>query len=327
MESKNEYQVTIVGEGRFDKLLTEAVNARFPELKLTRSGVQNIIASGVILNGSECRKHGLPLAGENKVTFKIATAPSELEPHEMDLEIVYEDEELCVINKPAGLVVHPGAGNSSGTLVNALVARFPAISAGERPGIVHRLDKDTTGLLVVAKNVPAQNALAAQFAARSVGREYIALVLTTPRARRTVDLKDSGVVESYLKRHPNNRKIFCAVQEAEGRARRAVTNWRIIERLSHGTIVGLRLDTGRTHQIRVHMDSIGSPVIGDQAYGDFSSLPKELAEAARDFGRQSLHAATLEFDHPVSGKRLKFEAPIPTEMMNLISIFRSYGAR
>lgn len=326
MVSKNEYKVQLSGAGRLDKLLAEAVEAQLPELGLTRSRLQAIIQNGVLLNGVECRKPGLPVV-DAEVRFVIVEQKVTHAPHKMDLDVVFDDDQLCVINKPAGLVVHPGAGNSHSTLVNVLVGMFPGIGSGDRPGIVHRLDKDTTGLIVVAKNVSAQNALATQFASRTVGREYMALALTTPRARRTIDLADSGQIATFLARHPNNRKIFCATDDVKGRGRRAVTNWRVVERLSHGTLLALKLETGRTHQIRVHLDSIGSPVIGDQTYGDFSPLPKPLQEASKDFGRQALHAATLEFDHPTSGKRLKFTAPIPSDMEQLISTFRAYATK
>lgn len=326
MASKNEYKVQLTGAGRLDKMLAEAVEQQFPELGLTRSRLQGIIQNGVFLNGEECRKPGVPVV-DAEVRFVLVDEQVNHAPHGMVLDVVYDDDQLCVINKPAGLVVHPGAGNAVGTLVNVLVGMFPGIGSGDRPGIVHRLDKDTTGLLVVAKNISAQNFLAAQFAARSVGREYLALALTTPRARRVIDVAESGQISTFLTRHPNNRKIFTAVDSDEGRGKKAVTNWRVVERLSHGTLLAVKLDTGRTHQIRVHLDSIGSPVIGDKSYGDFSPLPKPLQEAAREFGRQALHAGSLEFDHPTSGKRLKFSAPMPPDMQRLVDTFRAYATR
>jgi 23S rRNA pseudouridine1911/1915/1917 synthase len=240
------------------------------------------------------------------------------------LEILFEDEHLIVINKPCGLSMHPGAGNRVATLANAVVAHVGThqgeVGEVDRPGIVHRLDKDTTGVVVVAKSAKALTGLAKQFNDRTIKREYLSLVFTTPRAKRAVQLQDSGEVVAAIGRHPTERTKMAV--HAEGRP--ALTKWRVVERFSYGTLLANTLQTGRTHQIRVHMDSIGSPVIGDTMYGDFSGLPKHLKEAAERFGRQALHAASLGFSHPIHDTFQEFSAPLPDDMEVLISQFRLF---
>jgi 23S rRNA pseudouridine1911/1915/1917 synthase len=248
---------------------------------------------------------------------------SGLKPLDVSLNVLFEDEHLIVVDKPSGLTMHPGAGNRDTTLANALVAHIGAtqlsVGSPDRPGIVHRLDKDTTGLVVAAKSTSVHAALSRQFAERTVGRSYHALVFTTPRAGRAVQKAESGEVSAPIGRHPTDRKRMSVV--STGRA--ATTRWKVLERLPYGTLLECMLKTGRTHQIRVHMDYIGSPVIGDQTYGDFSSLPKPLREEAARFGRQALHAATLSFTHPVTGERLSFSAPRPVDFEHLLSVFRN----
>ncbi|RIL07327.1 MAG: RNA pseudouridine synthase, partial [Proteobacteria bacterium] len=235
----------------------------------------------------------------------------------------------------AGLTVHPGAGNRGSTLVNALAAHFQqrraempetvakGFPAKERAGLVHRLDRDTTGLMVVAKTVSAHNGLAVQFAKRSAERAYLALVFSTPRARRIINTQDAGSVEGNLARHPQKRKEMSVAREG---GRRAVTNWRVLRRMPYGCLVECRLETGRTHQIRVHMNHIGSPVIGDRVYGDFQGLPVELRREQEKFGRQALHSAVLGFIHPDTGKKMRFESNPPADMQRLIEVFENYGA-
>ncbi len=248
--------------------------------------------------------------------------PTTLIPLEMPLDVLFEDSHLLVVNKPFGLSMHPGAGNSSQTLANAVVAHVGKKQAGvgspDRPGIVHRLDKDTTGVVVIAKTTPVLAALSRQFAERSIDRRYAALVFTTPRAKRAVQAHDQGEVVAAIGRHPTDRKRM-AVTEG---GRHAVTRWTAVERFPYGTLVECSLETGRTHQIRVHMAHIGSPVVGDRTYGDFSGLPVRLQQAASAFGRQALHAATLAFTHPVSGERLSFRAALPHDFARLLEIFR-----
>jgi 23S rRNA pseudouridine1911/1915/1917 synthase len=190
----------------------------------------------------------------------------------------------------------------------------------DRPGIVHRLDKDTTGVVVVAKSTPVHAALSKQFADRTTERSYRALVYTTPRAKRVVQLQDHGEIAKPIGRHPTQRTLMTISEKGKP----AVTQWRVVERFAYGTVVECRLQTGRTHQIRVHMDSIGCPVIGDATYGDFSNLPSQLREAAERFGRQALHAATLAFRHPISGEQLSFSAELPADFQSLLEFFRLF---
>jgi 23S rRNA pseudouridine1911/1915/1917 synthase len=259
--------------------------------------------------------------------------PATPKPEAIALDIVYEDQALIVIDKPAGLVVHPGAGHATGTLVNALIAHcgdsLSGIGGVRRPGIVHRLDKDTSGLLVVAKTDAAHQALSAQFAAHGADgrlvRTYRALVWGVPRHR-------SGMVDAPLARAPRNRiKMAVATHAA---SRRAVTRYALREILPGGrtppaaALLDLDLETGRTHQIRVHMAHIGHPVMGDRTYGTgFAASARALAPPARnalaDLGRQALHAAVLGFQHPETGRPMRFESPLPTDMARLLELLRT----
>ncbi len=236
-------------------------------------------------------------------------------PEAIALKVVFEDDALLVLDKPAGLVVHPGSGNWSGTLLNALLHHVPALAGIPRAGIVHRLDKDTTGLMVVAKTLQAQVALARQLHARSVRREYLALV----HGRVARD----GSVDAALGRHPVSRTRMAVV--ASGR--HAVTHYQVVERLPACTLLRCRLETGRTHQIRVHMQSVGHPLVGDPAYGRRpagGSAPARALLAA--FPRQALHAARLELVHPASGLTRGWESPLPADMQALIAALRQCGA-
>jgi 23S rRNA pseudouridine1911/1915/1917 synthase len=245
----------------------------------------------------------------------------------MALDIVYEDEDLIVLNKPAGLVVHPGAGHQEGTLVNALLAHCGASLSGiggvKRPGIVHRLDKDTSGLLVVAKNDASHQALSGQFAAHGrdgrLDRRYLAVVWGSPDHSK-------GFVSAPLARSAVNRKKIAISSAASARA--AVTHYKVLENFGDSvSLIECQLETGRTHQIRVHMAAIGHPVLGDPVYGKgFLSSSKKLPEGAqaalRHLNRQALHAATLSFIHPRSGNRLHFTAPLPSDMQRLLAALR-----
>jgi len=238
-------------------------------------------------------------------------APAGVSPEPMPLDVVYEDEHLLVVNKPAGLSVHPGAGRRSGTLVNAVLARVPdlaGVGGALRPGIVHRLDKDTSGLLVVAKTAPAYLALQSQVASRAIGRTYLALVSgVLPR--------DEGTIEAPIGRHPRHRTRMAVIS----RGRAAITRYRVVERFARYTLVEVHLVTGRTHQIRVHFAHLGHPVAGDPVYG---GRPDELG-----VGRQALHACRLRFTHPVSGQALAFEAPLPADLAAAIERARAQGER
>lgn len=289
----------------------------------TRSAVQRLIEAGhVLVNGGQVRP-SLKLKGGERISVEIPepVAPSPL-PEAIPLEVLYEDAHLVVINKAAGMVVHPGAGNSTGTLVNALLAHCGDLSGigGElRPGIVHRLDKGTSGVMVAAKNDRAHQGLSAQFGVHSIKRVYQALVYGSPSA-------DSGRVEGIIGRHPTDRVRL------SGKARQgkhAVTRWRVCGRYGRMTLLELRLETGRTHQIRVHMTESGHPLVGDPLYPDggrFNAITDvKLRRLIVALGRQALHARTLGFVHPVTGEYLEFSADPPEDMALLIAYLDGLG--
>jgi len=235
-------------------------------------------------------------------------------PQSMDLDVVFEDADLLVIDKPAGLVVHPGAGNRDGTLLNALLSHDPKLAQLPRAGIVHRLDKDTSGLLVVARTLPAQTALVATLAARDIHRRYAAIVNGVPVA--------GGTVDAPLDRHPTDR-LRRAVREG---GRPAVTHYRVREKFRAHALLQCELESGRTHQIRVHMAHAGWPLVGDPLYGRGLRLPRgatpALADALRGFKRQALHAEHLAFAHPVTGEALAFDAEPPRDFLDLLDALR-----
>jgi len=287
----------------------------------TRSAIQRLIESGNIRVNDKQVRPSLKLKGGDRISVDIPepTAAEPL-PESIPLEVLYEDAELIVINKPAGMVVHPGAGNSSGTLVNALLAHCRDLSGvgGElRPGIVHRLDKGTSGVMVAAKNDRAHQALSTQFSVHSIKRIYQALVYGNPA-------EDSGKVEGIIGRHPTERLRL------SGKARHgkhAVTRWRVQRRYGKVALVELRLETGRTHQIRVHMTESGFPLVGDPLYPDggrFNNIsdPK-LRKLISALGRQALHARTLGFIHPITQAYLEFSAEMPTDMAGLLEYLDS----
>jgi 23S rRNA pseudouridine1911/1915/1917 synthase len=286
----------------------------------TRAAVQRLIETGnVLVNGKQV-KPSLKLKGAENITVEIPPLQAaEPLPEAIPLEVLYEDSDLIVINKPAGLVVHPGPGNSSGTLVNALLAHCTDLSGigGElRPGIVHRLDKDTSGVLVAAKNDRSHQSLSAQFSVHSIKRIYQALVYGSPP-------EDTGKIEGIIGRHPTERL------RQSGKARNgkhAVTRWKVKERYGRISLMELRLETGRTHQIRVHLTESGYPLLGDQLYldgGRINNLPDtQLRGMINKLGRQALHAKTLGFIHPSSGEYLEFSAELPQDMAGRITYLR-----
>ena len=239
------------------------------------------------------------------------------------MDVVYEDDDLLVLNKPAGIVVHPAAGNYEGTLVNALLAHcknsLSGIGGVIRPGIVHRLDKDTSGLMVVAKNDKAHNGLSEQFAVHSLERSYLALVWGMPSP-------SGGVVETQIGRSPVNRKKMAVV--ASG-GKRAETHYQMLETYANGAVSLVRctLKTGRTHQVRVHMTSLGHPLIGDKVYGKTpkAALRSESLKTAAEFPRQALHSYKMSFEHPVTGKTMRFEIPLPADMQSVVDSFEKDG--
>jgi len=283
--------------------------ARLPNL--TRSRIQKLIEDGLVTTGGKPAKAGLRLKNGDRLTLTI---PANVEPavaaQEIPLAIVYEDDYLLVINKPAGLVTHPGAGVHAGTLVNALLhhcrGSLSGISGILRPGIVHRLDKDTSGLMVVAKEDRAHRGLADQIHERTARRTYIALV------EGTISV-DSGCIDQPIGRHPVHRKKMAVVESG----RRAVSRFRVLKRWARYTLVEVQLETGRTHQIRVHMASLGFPVVGDIVYN--CKLTGTLAKRHKlGLSGHALHATRLSFAHPVSGCLLEFDAPLPEDFQRLV---------
>lgn len=300
--------------------------AKLAELTpITRAQIKGLIERGAVtLDGVKIKKGGIEISKGAKISLMLAPPMASLKPYEFALDVVYEDSDVIVINKPAGIAMHPGAGNRDKTVANALWFRLGAelnksFPNGERPGIVHRLDKDTTGLVVVAKNLLAHQTLVEQFKSRETKRVYQALVFTTPRGGSLVRDNESGTIEGAIGREPNHRTRM-AVVASGGKAAR--THFKVIERMDYGTLLELSLDSGRTHQIRVHLNSVGSPVIGDKLYGDFSGLPRPLKLAAQRFGRQALHAFRLSFVHPKSGQITTFETPAPPDFQALLAVFR-----
>jgi 23S rRNA pseudouridine1911/1915/1917 synthase len=282
---------------RLDRVLAK----QLPEY--SRSRLQQLIGAGFVrVNGITTRPSHLVRAGDKIELAEPPVEKIENQPEPIPFEILFEDKDLIVINKPAGLVVHPGAGHRSGTLVNALLHHCPTLSGiggKERPGIVHRLDKETSGCLVVAKNDVAHRELARQFAERTVEKIYLALV--TGKLR-----KQSGVIDETIGRHPVHRQRMSV---ASSRGRAAKTDYRVVRSGERASLIECRLHSGRTHQIRVHLHHLGHPVLGDKIYA---------ARFARDFPRQMLHAWKLGFCHPRTGEWKNFEAPLPDDFEQAI---------
>lgn len=283
---------------------------------LSRERLKALISSGQVSNesGELARDPAMKVAPGARFTVVVPDpSPAHNEAQDIPLVIAYEDEHLIVVDKPAGLVVHPAAGNLDGTLVNALLhhcrGSLSGIGGVERPGIVHRIDKDTSGLMVAAKTDPAHVGLAAQFAKHSIDRRYKAIVAGVPRPAE-------GTVDAPLARSSANRKKIAIVQD--GRGKRAVTHYSTITRLRGAAMVECRLETGRTHQVRVHMASLGHPLLGDPVYGRARPEHRELLNRL-NFKRQALHAARLGFIHPVTSAALCFESEIPPDMCELFS--------
>jgi len=287
---------------------------------LSRARLQALIAEGcVLVDGAPARASARVRAGQSARVHVPAPAPAEPQPEDIPVAVVYEDQHLVVVDKPAGLVVHPGAGNARGTLVNALLGRVRDLSGVGgvlRPGIVHRLDRGTSGLLVVAKDDEAHRALVRQFASRTVEKEYLALVLGQPA-------RASGEVDAPIGRDPVHRQKM-SVRAPRGREAR--TSWRVEERFDGAALLRVRIHTGRTHQIRVHLASIGHPVAGDPVYGGTrppSSRRAEARGALLALERPALHAARLAFTHPGTGERLAFESPLPEDLRRVLSRLRA----
>jgi 23S rRNA pseudouridine1911/1915/1917 synthase len=313
-----EHHHLVAGPGDEGLRLDVWLARRLPAL--SRARLQALIAEGhVVLDGSPARASARLRPGQAVRVHVPAPVPAEPRPEDIPVEIVYEDERVVVVDKPAGLVVHPGAGNAAGTLVNALLGRVRDLSGVGgvlRPGIVHRLDRGTSGLLVVAKDDETHRSLVRQFASRTVEKEYLALVLGLP-ARAT------GEVDAPIGRDPVHRQKM-SVRAPRGREAR--TSWRVEERFDGAALLRVRIHTGRTHQIRVHLASIGHPVAGDPVYGGTrtpSSRRAEARAALQSLERPALHAARLAFTHPASGDRLALEAPLPEDLHRVLERLRS----
>ena len=297
---------------RFDQALAEM----FPDF--SRSRLTEWIKTGdALLDGLVVRPRA-PVRGGETVLLNVRTeVETTALAEDIPFEIVYQDPDVLVVNKAAGLVVHPGAGNPRGTLVNALLHFDPRMAELPRAGIVHRLDKDTSGLMVVARSLRSHSALVEQLSEREVHRQYVAVVVGPMIA--------GGTVNAPIGRHATDRVRQAVVKEGQGRE--AITHYRVRERFRAHTVLECRLETGRTHQIRVHMAHAKHPLIGDPLYGGSFKLPKaatpDLVEMLRSFKRQALHAEKLEFVHPVSGETISTEAPVPADMQALIATLRA----
>ncbi len=302
----------LVGEGRLDSALANAL----PDL--SRARIQALIAEqalmigGVAVTDASSKK----FAGQSFELSVPAPIADKAEAQDIALDIVFEDDHLIVVDKPAGLVVHPAAGHADGTLVNALLhhcrGRLSGIGGVQRPGIVHRIDKNTSGLLVVAKNDMAHEGLAKLFAAHDIERRYLAIVSGAPAP-------PAGTVRTQIGRSTTNRKKMAVLPEGKGR--HAVTHYRTVQNLAKTSLVECTLETGRTHQVRVHMAHIGHPLIGDGVYSNRQN-PYRIGPNQSKFERQALHAASLGFIHPVSGETLRFESRLPQDIQLLLNHLR-----
>lgn len=310
---------------RVDKFLMNLVQ------NATRNKIQKAAAAGNIFVNDKPVKSNYKVKGGDVVTVLFEHPPYEylLVPENIPLDIVYEDEALVVVNKPAGMVVHPGHGNYSGTLINALTYHFENLpnNSSNRPGLVHRIDKDTSGLLVIAKTEEAMVHLAKQFFDKSTEREYVALVWGNVE-------NDEGIIEGNIGRHPKNRlqnTVFEGDEKEQGKP--AITRYKVLERLGYVTLVSCKLETGRTHQIRVHMKHIGHTLFNDERYGGdkilkgttFTKYKQFVENCFKVLPRQALHARTLGFIHPISGEFMRFESSIPEDMETCLEKWRNYS--
>ncbi len=310
---------------RIDKYLMNRIE------NATRNKIQAAAKDGSIYVNDTPVKQNYKVKPYDTIRVLLEHPPYEylLTPEDIPLDIVYEDDQLLVVNKPAGMVVHPGHGNYSGTLINALVFHFENLpnNSSERPGLVHRIDKDTSGLLVVAKTESAMTNLSKQFFNKTSDREYVALVWGNLT-------EDSGTIEGHIGRHPKNRlqnTVFEGDDVEKGKP--AVTHYKVLERFGYVTLVSCKLETGRTHQIRVHMKHIGHTLFNDERYGGerilkgttFSKYKQFVENCFKILPRQALHARTLGFEHPKTGKWMSFESKIPEDMQTCVEKWRHYA--
>jgi 23S rRNA pseudouridine1911/1915/1917 synthase len=311
---------------RIDKYLAARIE------NVSRTRVQAAAQAGNILVNEAPVKPNYRVKPLDVIQILLPNPPREIEliPQDIPISVIYEDDDLIVVDKAAGMVVHPAYGNYSGTLMNALMYHFrdlPLFQTGEvRPGLVHRIDKNTSGLLVVAKNEFAHNRLARQFFNRTTGRRYLALVWGTPDPAE-------GTVTGHVGRNLRDRKIMQVFYDGS-QGKHAVTHYKVVEQLGYVSLIECRLETGRTHQIRVHMAWFGHPLFNDEEYGGHRILKGTTFTKYQQFvrncfaliPRQALHAETLAFDHPVTGKRLSFESPLPPDMEAVLAKWRGYTA-
>lgn len=315
---------TILVDDGFGERLDAYIAARIPDL--SRSAVGRLIDEGRVTVGGSPAKANYRVKTGDEITIVVPpSAPTDISAEDIPLDIIYEDSDIVVVNKPRGMTTHPAPGSPAGTLVNALLAHISDLSGVggvQRPGIVHRLDKDTSGLIVVAKNDAVHTNLQSQIQKRTAGRKYLALVWGDAKFEK-------AVVDAPIGRHPLHRQKMAVVTEG-AHARQAVTDLTVIERLDGFTLLEASLRTGRTHQIRVHVAYIGYAVVGDPVYGGKHSLPgrfgmrdhTEFENLIDDLGGQALHAYRLSFKHPRTGEDLEFEAPVPYNMSALIDWLR-----
>ena len=289
--------------------LDQTLSQRLPDY--SRSKIQEWIREGFILLNQQPCKPRQKVYGDDVVDLNVPQV-SRLtdQPQAIEFEILYQDEDVIVVNKPANLVVHPAAGHQDGTLVNGLLSVDSQLEMLPRAGIVHRLDKDTTGVMVVARNLSAHHSLVDQLQKRQVKREYIAITQGVVTAGRTI--------ETGMDRHPVNRKKMAV----SGRGKIAITHFQVAQKFQHHSLINVQLETGRTHQIRVHMAHIKYPLLGDPVYGGRERIPAgiddDLAQCIHNFRRQALHARRLSFEHPASGQVCQFEAGIPADFQQLV---------
>lgn len=299
-----------MGQQRLDRVAAELFADH------SRSRIQQWIREGQLRVDGRARKPRDKLIGGETLTLEAVLEASERwEAEPVDLDVVHADDQIIVLDKPAGLVVHPGAGTPGGTLLNGLLYHFPELAAMPRAGIVHRLDKDTSGLMVVARSFQAHTALVGQLQARTMGREYEAVASGV--------LTGGGTVDEPIGRHPTQR-VRMAVSPV---GKEAITHYRVLERFRNHSLVRCKLATGRTHQIRVHLAHIGHPLVGDPLYAGRNRLPKgvrpQVAEALRHFSRQALHAARLELQHPASGESMAWRSELPDDIIDLLALLEA----
>lgn len=309
----SEKQILAVPEELAGLRLDQALARMFPDYSRSRLK-EWLLAGDITVDGGPKRPRDSVAGGETVTLVARPEVEVRAAPEPMRLDIVYEDEDLLVVNKAAGLVVHPGAGNPGGTLMNGLLHHVPTLEEVPRAGIIHRIDKDTTGLLLVAKTLPAHTSLVRQLAEREISRQYLAICNGV--------LTGGGTINEPIARHPGDRKRMSV--QAGGKP--AVTHYTVLERFRAFTYINVRLETGRTHQIRVHFAHRRHALVGDPVYGGRLALPKgatpPLVDALRRFKRQALHATRLAFDHPSSGETVELEAPLPSDFADLLDVVR-----